>query len=171
MKGAAMAQAVAPIIETQLRVGDNVPYFNLFYATREKQGMRDRIGSDDLKGKRYMIAFHPADWSDVCARQAREYKENLKAFKDFGIEVLLVSGDYVFSRHEWAKALNLPFYMLSDHKHEMGRAFGIYDDLTGFDTRSVFLIGKNGQIEYLNSKYNAENDSDFRSLREAIARG
>jgi peroxiredoxin len=165
-----MAQAVAPIIETQLRFGDKVPYFNLPYATREKQGVQNRISSDDLLGRKYLIAFHPADWSDVCSRQAQGFKENLKAFKDFEIEVILVSGDYVFSRHEWAKSLNVPFMMLSDHKHEMGKAFGIYDDLTGFDTRSVFLIGNDGRIEYLNSKYNAEKGNDFNALREFIAR-
>jgi peroxiredoxin len=165
-----MAHAIAPVIETRLRKGDTVPYFNLPYATLEKQGMQNRIGSEDLAGKRYLIAFHPADWSDTCAKQAQGFRENLKAFKDFGVEVLLVSGDYVFSRHEWAKSLNLPFYMLSDHKHEMGKAFGIYDDDTGFDTRSIFLVGKDGKIEYLNSRYNADNGKDFNALQEAIAR-
>jgi peroxiredoxin len=165
-----MASAIAPVIETQLNIGDKVPSFNLPYATREKQGMQNRIGSDDLKGRRYLIAFHPADWSDVCTRQAQGYRENLKGFKDFGVEVLLVSGDYVFSRHEWAKSLNLPFYLLADHKHEMGKAFGIYDENTGFDTRSVFLIDKDGRIEYLNSRYNAERNDDYNALQEAIAR-
>jgi peroxiredoxin Q/BCP len=165
-----MAQAVAPVIQTQLRVGDNVPHFDLPYATREDRGVQNSIGSDDLRGKRYLIAFHPADWSDVCTKQAKGFRENLKAFRDFGIEVLLASGDYVFSRHEWAKSLNLPFYLLSDHKHEMGKAFGIYDSGTGFDTRSVFLVGKDGRIEYINSHYNAEKNDDFNALQEAIAR-
>jgi peroxiredoxin Q/BCP len=165
-----MAQAVAPIIQTQLKIGDRVPHFELPYATREKEGVQNRISSDDLQGKRYLIAFHPADWSDVCTKQAQGFRENLKAFKDFGIEVLLVSGDYVFSRHEWAKSLNLPFYLLSDHKHTMGKAFGIYDDATGFDTRSVFLIGKDGRIEYVNSSYNAEKNNDFIALQGAISR-
>ncbi len=165
-----MAQAVAQEIQTQLKVGDKVPHFDLPYATREKQGVKNRVGSQDLQGKRYLIAFHPADWSDICAKQAQGFKENLKAFRDFGVEVLLVSGDYVFSRHEWAKSLNLPFYLLSDHKHEMGKAFGIYDDISGFDTRSVFLIDRNGEIEYLNSRYNAENGYDYNLLQEAIAR-
>ena len=165
-----MAQAVAPQIQTQLRVGDKVPHFDLPYATREKQGVQNRLSSDELLGKRFLIAFHPADWSDICTKQAQGFRENLKGFKDFDVEVLLVSGDYVFSRHEWAKSLDLPFYMLSDHKHEMGKAFGIYDDASGFDTRSVFLIGKDGRIEYLNSRYNAEKNYDFSALQEAIAR-
>lgn len=165
-----MASAIAPIVQTQLKVGDVVPYFELSYATREKHGMQNRISSDDLKNQSYLIVFHPADWSDVCTRQAQGLRDNLKGFKDFGVEVLLVSGDYVFSRHEWAKSLNLPFKLLADHKHDMGKAFGIYDEITGFDTRSVFLIGKDGRIEYINSRYNAEKIDDFNAVQAAIAR-
>jgi peroxiredoxin len=163
-----MAQAVAPKIETSLTVGDKVPSFSLPYATRDKLDMKIRISSDELLGRRYLIAFHPADWSDTCTIQAKAYRDNLKKFEDFGVEVLLVSGDYIFSRHEWARHLDIPFYMLSDHKHEMGKSFGIYDEATGFDTRSVFLIGKNGKIEYLNSHYNAEKENDFNALKAAI---
>jgi peroxiredoxin Q/BCP len=163
-----MAQAVAPIIETKLKAGDKIPYFSLPYATRESQEIKSRIGSDDLFGRNYLIAFHPADWSDTCTRQAQGFRENLKAFQDFGIEIFLVSGDYIFSRHEWARKLNLPFYLLSDHKHDMGRAFGIYDDNTGFDTRSIFLIGKDGTIMYVNSHYNADTGRDFDELKQAI---
>ena len=164
-----MAVATAPEIKTPLNVGDEVPEFNLPYATKDYVDLNLRLGSEKLKGKRYLVAFHPADWSDTCAKQFSAYKDNLKAFKDFNVDVLLVSGDYVFSRHEWARALNLPFYMLSDHKHEMGKTFGIYDEKTGFDTRSVFLIGTDGRIEYFNSRYNAENDRDFDELKSAIA--
>jgi len=163
-----MAQAVATPTQTHLKVGDRAPYFRLPYATRTQQDSKARIGSDDFTDRRYLIAFHPADWSDVCSRQAQGYRENLKSFEDFGVEVLLISGDYIFSRHEWAKHLNLPFYLLSDHKHEMGKAFGIYDDISGFDTRSAFLVGPDGRIEYINSHYNAENDKDFHELKAAI---
>jgi peroxiredoxin len=163
-----MAQAVAPKIETYLKAGDKVPYFSLPYATKDKLDMITRISSEDLMGRRYLIAFHPADWSDTCTRQAKAYNDILKKFEDFGVEVLLVSGDYIFSRHEWARHLNIPFYMLSDHKHDMGKSFGIYDENTGFDTRSVFLVGKNGMIEYINSHYNAEKENDFNALKSAI---
>jgi len=100
--------------------------------------MITRISSDDLAGRRYLIAFHPADWSDTCTKQAQGFRENLKEFEEFGVEILLVSGDYIFSRHEWAKHLKLPFYLLSDHKHDMGKAFGIYDDTTGLTRGRCF---------------------------------
>lgn len=163
-----MAVAVTTPVKSRLKVGDPAPEFSLPFATKDSQDINARISSDSLIGKRYLVAFHPADWSDTCTRQFNAFRDNLEAFKDFGIEVLLVSGDYIFSRHQWAKKLNLPFYLLSDHKHEMGKAFGIYDEKTGFDARSVFLVGKDGRIEYLNSSYNADGDKDFNDLKSSI---
>jgi peroxiredoxin Q/BCP len=164
----AMAHAVATPIQTHLGVGDQVPYFSLPYATREKQDMVTRISSDDLAGRRYLIVFHPADWSDTCTRQAQGLRDDLKEFEKFKLEILLVSGDYIFSRHEWARHLKLPFNMLSDHKHGMGKAFGIYDEASGFDTRSVFLVDANGRLEYINSRYDATTDKDYLELKAAV---
>ncbi len=151
-----------------LKAGDTVPQFSLSFATKDGLDLGAKIGPDVMKGKVFLIAFYPADWSGGCTKEFCTYRDNYKAFEDFGVQVLMISGDYVYAHQQWAKEQNFPFYLLSDHKHDVAREFGVYNEATGYNVRSVFLISKDGRIAYMNPKYSVQDDKDFDALKEAI---
>ncbi len=104
--------------EQHYAVGDTVPDFNLPYATRDSI-IIEGIGPEDLEGQRFLMAFYPAAWSPGCTNEMCTFRDAITEFEKLDIEVLPISGDYVFSHHEWAKHHNLPFKLVADHTRSL----------------------------------------------------
>ena len=80
-----------------------------------------------------------------------------------------ISGDYVYAHHEWAKQLGLPFALLSDHKHEVARRYDSYNEATGFNRRTIYVIDRQGRIAYKDLEYKVSSPESFRKLKSALA--
>jgi peroxiredoxin len=151
------------------RTGDEAPAFSLPYATQDSL-VRSGVGLSEFRGKRAVVlAFYPADWSTGCTKEVCSLRDNFAALKGLDAEILAISGDYIWSHHEWAKALHLPFKLLSDHDHAVAKLYGSYNDKTMYNRRTVFLINKEGRIMYSNLGYNVADQSDFEKLRSALS--
>ncbi len=75
-------------------------------------------------------------------------------FQNLGAEVLSMSVDSVFvhkmwNDHELSKMIgkNVPFAMCSDQDGSIGKAYGIYDEDSGIETRGRFIIDPDGNIQ------------------------
>jgi peroxiredoxin len=161
--GAALADTDAPV-----RVGDVAPDFSLPYATR------DSIAGDALKlssvvGKRNVVlAFYPADWSGGCTKEVCTLRDNFSSLGALNAEIIGISGDYVYSHHEWAKFHNLPFKLAADHNHAVAKQYGSYNDETGHDRRTVFVVDKAGKIAYIDLTYSPRDSVSFDKLQLAL---
>ena len=94
------------------------------------------------------------EWSDLAKLNA----------KLFGI-----SGDYVFTHHEWAKAHHLTNPLLQDHDHAVAKAYASFSpQLGGIDKRTIYLIDKNGIVRYRNLKFRATSKEDYGALRAEL---
>lgn len=152
-----------------LKVGDRAPDFKLPYATKDTIVFSGVSLSELIGKKNIVLAFYPADWSGGCTTQMCTFRDNFVELSRLDAEVLGISGDYVFSHREWAKSLNLPFKLLSDHKHEVAKLYNSYDENSGYNKRTVFVIDKNGKIAYINWKYNVKDPKHFKELQKALA--
>ncbi len=151
-----------------LEVGAEAPDFILPYATKDEI-VWDGIRLSDIIGESFIVlAFYPANWSGGCTEQLCSYRDNFSALRDLDATILGISGDYVFSHHAWAKQENFPFKLLSDHFHEVGKMYNSYNEERGFNTRSVFVIDKDGRIAYKDMEYSVADDSYFIALKEAL---
>jgi len=152
----------------ELRVGDAAPDFTLPYATKDTIDFAG-VKLSDIVGKDIIIlAFYPADWSGGCTKEVCTFRDNFAALSKLGAAIYGISGDYVFSHREWAKHHNLPFTLLSDHNHEVARAYNSFNDLTGYNRRTVFVIGREGKIAYKDLSYNAGSTASFEQLKLAL---
>jgi peroxiredoxin len=151
----------------QLSIGDEMPSFKLPYATKDTISF-DGYGSEDLAGTTYVIAFYPAAWSSGCTREVCSFRDAFTNFQDLKVEILPVSGDYVFTHHEWARHHNLPFKLLADHTREFGRSMGVYNADRGMFERSVFVVDPDGRIAYIDREYSVADNSDFEALKKAL---
>ena len=161
---AAAPKAAAP------KVGEAAPDFKLPYATQEKIFMKpdEQMALSSLKGRNVVIAFYPADWSGGCTTEVCTLRDTFAELSKLNATVLGVSGDYVFSHHEWAKHHQLQFPLLSDHDHRVARMYDSFIEQAGFNKRTVYLVDKEGVVRYVNLAFKAGDKKDYDALRAEL---
>lgn len=166
LKAATTTGAVAAAV----KVGDAAPEFRLPYATQEKIFMKpdEHMALSSLRGKNVILAFYPADWSGGCTKEVCALRDTFAELSKLNATVLGVSGDYVFSHHEWAKFHKLQFPLLSDHDHKVARAYDSYNESNGLNKRTVYLIDKTGVVRYANMAFKAGEKADYDTLRAEL---
>ena len=154
--------------EAAPKVGDAAPDFQLPYATRDSVA-RDSLRLSSFAGKRNVVlAFYPADWSGGCTREVCTFRDNFNSLGAVNAEVIGISGDYVFSHHEWAKHHNLPFRLASDHLHGVAKSYGSYNEAYGYNRRTVFVVDRAGKIAYADLAYSVRDTVSFSKLQAAL---
>src|ERR1044071_200640 len=154
------------------KVGQAAPDFRLPYATLEQVYLKpeEYLALSGLRGKNVILAFYPADWSGGCTKEVCTLRDTFAELAKLNAAVLGVSGDYVFSHHEWAKFHKLQFPLLSDHDHKVARLYASYNEGAGYNNRTVFLIDKAGVVRYVNLEFKAGDAADYNRLREELTK-
>jgi peroxiredoxin len=150
------------------KVGDPAPDFTLPYATADTVAMQGTPLSGAVKSGPVLLAFYPADFSPGCTKEVCSLRDSFKELAELHLTVWGISGDNVFAHRAWTQAEKLPFRLLSDSKHEVARSYGSFNPETGFNSRTVFLIGQNGTVAYENLAYSVKDDKDFQALKDAV---
>src|ERR1700754_1964077 len=106
------------------------------------------LSLSELRGRRVILAFYPADWSPVCGDRMTLYNQVLPEFRDRGAELLGASVDGAWCHQAFAKDRNLHFPLLSDFepKGAVARAYGAYREGDGVAERALFVIDERGVI-------------------------
>jgi len=127
-----------------LSKGSEAPDFSLFATPDQKLSLAD------LKGKRVILAFYPADWSPVCSDQMALYNETLDMFRKFNAQVIGISVDSKWCHMAFAENRNLAFPLLSDFepKGEVSKLYGVYNEIGGESKRALFVIDEEGIIQW-----------------------
>jgi peroxiredoxin len=162
--------ASASVRTTAPKIGEAAPDFKLPYATKEKIFFRpdEQMTLSSLRGKNVILAFYPADWSGGCTTEVCTFRDSFADLGKLNAVVLGISGDYVFSHHEWAKHHNLPFALLSDHDHKVARMYDSYMEQVGLNKRTIFIIDKDGIVRYSNLAFKASDKKDYDTLRAEL---
>lgn len=159
---------IAARSEGGLKVGDQAPEFSLPAANRDSV-LSSKIALADYAGKSVVIlAFYPADWSGGCTKEMCTMRDNFADLGSLGAVVLGISGDYVYSHREWARALGLPFTLLSDHNHAVARLYESITEGREFNTRTVYVVDAHGTIAYIDPAYKAGAHESFDRLAQAL---
>lgn len=127
-----------------LSKGNIAPDFALF-ATPDQQ-----LTLSELKGKRVILAFYPADWSPVCADQMALYNETLSLFSKFNAQLIGISVDSKWCHMAFSESRKLNFPLLADFepKGAVSRSFGAYNEKNGECQRALFVIDEDGVIQW-----------------------
>ena len=161
--------AVTMFAQDSLKVGDLAPQFSLQSATKDSIDFKGITLAAAVKNSRVILAFFPAAWSGGCTKEMCTIRDNFAGLADLGVTVLGISGDYIFTQKEWAKNLGLQFALLSDHDHAVAKAYRTYNSKSGYDVRSIWVIGEKGKIIYTDPAYNVQTPDAFNRLKEALA--
>jgi peroxiredoxin len=127
-----------------LQRGTPAPDFEL-YATPDQ-----RLRLSDLKGKRVILAFYPADWSPVCSDQMALYNETLKLFRRHNAEVIGISVDSKWCHMAFSHDRKLHFPLLADFepKGKVAKLYDVYNENEGECRRALFVIDEEGIIQW-----------------------
>ena len=127
-----------------LPAGHQAPDFTL-HVTPDQM-----LSLNELRGRRVVLAFYPADWSPVCGDQLALYNQVLQEFRDRGAELVGVSVDGVWCHQAYARHNNLHFPLLADFepKGEVALLYGAYRLGEGVAERALFVIDENGVVAW-----------------------
>lgn len=104
----------------------------------------------DLRGKKVILAFYPADWSPVCSDEMSLYNETRKMFEKYNAEVVGISVDSKWCHLAFSKNKNIHFPLLADFqpKGQVSKEYGAYNEEKGTSQRALFIIDENGIIAW-----------------------
>jgi peroxiredoxin Q/BCP len=152
----------------EVAVGDKAPNFSLPWATADTICFEPRPIGDMLGRSRIILAFYPADWSGGCTKEICSFRDDFTELNALGAEIYGISGDYLFSHHEWAKQHRIQFTLLSDHSHAVARRYGSFDEASGYNRRTVFVLDTLGIVRYVDLKYTPGTTESLQRLKDAL---
>jgi peroxiredoxin len=127
-----------------LPAGTIAPDFNLYSTPDQK------VKLSELRNRKVILAFYPADWSPVCDDQMTLYNEMGKYFALHNAQLIGISVDSKWSHLAFAEQNRFHFPLLSDFepKGEVARLYEAYNDKTGDCQRALYVIDEDGFIRW-----------------------
>lgn len=127
-----------------LPINTMAPDFEL-YATPDQ-----KLRLDELRGKKVILAFYPADWSPVCGSQMNMYNEMEKYFARHNAQLIGISVDSKWSHSAFSEQNHFYFPLLADFepKGAVAKSYGAYHERTGECQRALYVIDENGIIRW-----------------------
>jgi len=148
-----------------LAVGTKAPDFTL--SSKTADGPVQIKLSDNFGKKNTLLLFFPMAFTGTCTTEMCGVSIDLGAYGTLNAAVYGISGDNPFAQEAWAQKEKIGVPLLSDYEHKVAQAYDVaYDSflpnlnlgMGGVPKRAVFIIDRNGVIQY------AECDDDARAL-------
>jgi peroxiredoxin Q/BCP len=156
---------------TELKVGDPAPDFRATAVGAEYGSGRD-VSLSDFRGSPVVLYFYPKDDTPGCTAQACGLRDNWDDLKR-GAKIFGVSVDPAESHTAFISKYQLPFPLLSDPKHQIVNAYGVWVDKTMYGKkykgteRSTFVIDEDGRITAIFRKVKPDEHVDL--LKQALS--
>lgn len=129
-----------------LEPGMKAPAFDMATTTG------DRISSDSLKGRPYVLYFYPKADTPGCTTEGQDFTALLPRFEAAGVTVIGVSRDPVKKLARFAEKRELGVILASDEDGAVTEAFGVWGEKQLYGRtymgieRATFLIGADGAV-------------------------
>jgi thiol peroxidase len=131
------------LVGPDLKVGDTVPAFTVY------KGWNAPVQSSEFAGKLRFINVIPSIETGICDAQTKRFSD--EANKISGVEWLTISTDMPQALTRWCGANTINnIKMFSDNVgREFGTGFGVYVKELGALQRSIFIVGKDDKVKYV----------------------
>mmetsp|Transcript_23322 Transcript_23322/g.34769 ORF Transcript_23322/g.34769 Transcript_23322/m.34769 type:complete len:195 (-) Transcript_23322:53-637(-) len=146
--GSAAAFAPAPKLVSasalNLAIGETAPDFSL----QDQNGKT--VTRSSIK-KPLVVYFYPADSTPGCTIQAETFDGRIQEIrKEFGADVVGISGQDVESKQKFAEELGLSFSILADEGDKVRKSFGVPRAAFGlFPGRVTYVLDKEGVCQFV----------------------
>ena len=136
---------------------------------------RQPVTLSELRQQPVVLAFFPAAFSSVCARQLCTFRNSLGALGQLGgkAQVLGVSVDTFFALKAFHDQQQFTFPLLSDFNKQVIRDYGVFNEdmigLKGIAKRAVFVIDNEGVVRHREVLEDARNEPDYQKVFDVVA--
>lgn len=153
------------LVGPEMKVGDRAPNFKALGADMSEvtfDTARDRV--------RLLLSLPSLDTS-VCDAETRRFNEVAKKFPE-DVVIYAISCDLPFALNRWCGAAGVDrIQTLSDHRElSFGQAYGTYIKEWRMLSRAVFVVDKNGAIQYVEYVPEIGQHPDYDAVHEIINR-
>ena len=148
-------------------VGSRAPDFTLVNHDRQK------VTLSELRGSPVVLAFFPAAFSSVCAKELCTFRDSLAKLAQAHAQVYGISVDTFFTLKAFHDHEKLSFPLLSDFNKQVIREYGVFNEdmigLKGIAKRAVFVIDKDGVVRHREVLEDARNEPDYQKALAAVS--
>jgi thiol peroxidase len=151
------------LIGKELSVGDSAPDLELL------DNDLNPIKLSSFQGKVCVISSVPSLDTPVCDMETRRFNEVAGQLGD-DVVILTVSVDLPFTQKRWCGAAGVENVVtLSDHRDTaFGTAFGVLIKELRLLGRSIFILDRNGIIQYIQNVKELSEEPNYDAVLEAV---
>ena len=127
-----------------LQQGIQAPDFELYSTPDQK------LKLSELRGKKIILAFYPADWSPVCSDELALFNETIKIFSRHNAQLIAISVDSKWSHLAFCQNRKFHFPLLADFepKGAIAKLYEVYDEKEGESQRALYVLDEKGIIRW-----------------------
>lgn len=150
----------------KLSAGDKAPTFDI------PTNGNENVNLATLSGKNIVLYFYPKDDTPGCTIEAKDFRDNIKAFDKLNTVIIGVSKDSVKSHDKFSEKYCLPFPLASAENTSVCEDYGVWKEKTNYGKtymgieRTTFLIDKKGIIRQIWHKVKV--DGHVNAVLEAV---
>ena len=148
-------------------VGSTAPDFTLTNQDRQP------VTLSAQRGKPVLLAFFPAAFSSVCAKELCTFRDSIAKLAQANAQVYGISVDTFFALKAFHDHEKLSFPLLSDFNKQVIREYGVFNEdmigLKGIAKRAVFVIDKDGVVRHREVLEDARNEPDYEKVFGALS--
>ena len=131
-----------------IKVGKSAPAFTLLDSSEKK------IMLSDYRGKWVVLYFYPKDDTPGCTKEACEFTESIKSFKNMNAEVIGISPDSPEKHLQFIDKYKLKVNLLSDPDKKVMTKYGAFGKKKMYGKevvgviRSTYIIDPSGKVAF-----------------------
>ena len=151
------------LVGPELKVGDSAPAVTLLANDLSP------VTLSSYKGKTCVVSVVSSLDTGTCDIQTRKFNEAAGNLGE-NVVVLTISTDLPFAQARWCGAAGVDKVItLSDHRDvAFGEAFGVLIKELRLLARSIFVIDKDGVIQYIQRVKEGSGEPDYNAVLEAV---
>jgi thiol peroxidase len=151
------------LMGTVLNVGDTVPDIEVL------DNDLNAVKFSSFKGKICVISAVPSLDTPTCDMETRRFNETASQLGD-DVVILTVSTDLPFAQKRWCGAAGVDKVItLSDHREAVfGSAFGVLIKELRLLSRSIFVVDRDGVIQYIQHVKELSEEPDYDAVIDAV---
>jgi len=159
-----------------LSVGSKAPDFTL--SSKTADGPKQVTLSDNFGKRNTLLLFFPMAFTGTCTTEMCGVSMDLSVYGSLKASVYGISGDNPFAQEAWAQKEKITVPLLSDYEHQVARAYDVaYESflpqlnlpMGGVPKRAVFIIDRDGVIQYAESNDDARALPNFEKVKSRLA--
>jgi peroxiredoxin len=131
-----------------LEAGIEAPDFTL----KDQDGQPVTLSA--LRGRNVLLVFFPLAFTGICQGELDEIRDNLSSYVNDDTQTLAISVGPPPTHKVWARQSGFTFPVLADFwpHGAVAKAYGVFNDGTGFANRGTFVVDRTGVIRFAELK-------------------